>query len=284
MPPARGTLLSSTPPVARGKASLIIACILSTCLMTPSPSLAADEAGKFTIKEVRVINRAEDFVQEASGKQFLVESSLRFTRRATALARATRQSKFQIRIFPLRSGKFEPDHWMFLDPCYVYHSMVLPFGGSDDEAIILGRATVKWLTPAQGKLQVGRWLLVFEQLADEGEVFRLHKNQKNEYFKSGLYIEVVPNGIYSPEQVATRTSEIKNKQDQLKGDLQRNSSEVPCYRYKAVNMAHVKGEAQPSLLVLCDPNTGESGKGADNLDAGAREGTTSQELLIKPGV
>jgi len=226
-------------------------------MVVPAVALAASQASKFTTKEVVVISPANEFVAEASGTQIKIGGTLSLTRKLSGGAIKIRQGNFQIRVFRLPHDQFEPAPREFFDPCYVYLSKVYPFKGSDSEKITVGTLTSDtWLEPeAGGVMRRGRYLLVFEQLEDEREIFRISKDKKEDYFNSGLYLEVLPSREYSRDEIQRLAVEITALGPKLNDEIALNNASRPCYRYKQIRVAGGEDEFDVALLVPCDAVT-----------------------------
>jgi hypothetical protein len=213
---------------------------------------ARAEPAKFERHEIPVITPATDLVDEYPGKSYPLGQSLLLTRKATTAAQRIRARGFQVRVFPLAASRFEPDPWAFFDPCYVFLSSVIPVNGSADHTINLGQlASPFWLTAVEGRpIEQGRYLLVFEQATDDRSIFRLDKTRKDEYFKSGLYLEVVPARSYSQKEVDELAKATERERPKIERETQVNSPNLPCYRYQVVRVG--VGDRQVALLRSCD--------------------------------
>jgi len=214
---------------------------------------AAQEIARFKLLDLPVITPAQAFVNEYPGKRFPIGSSITLTRRTTAAARKLRQSDFQIRLFRLPREGSEPKPWEFFDPCYVYISRVLRIKGQADQEIHLGRFVDEaWLEPVRGGSMLrGRYLLVFEQFGDDQSVFRLHKDKKDAYFGSGLYIELIPlDRPYSRREIDEAAQKIDNLQAGLLSEIGLNSPARTCYRYKKIAVAVTRGQKPLELIAL----------------------------------
>lgn len=127
------------------------------------------------------------------------------------------------------------------------------FSGSGDHAINLGPLTSPfWLTATRGPpIERGRYVVDFEQLSDDHGIFRLDKGRKDDYFKSGLYIEITPARSYTQQEVDGLADVIEKERREIERETRVNSPELPCYRYQVVRVAG--GEEQLAFLDSCDP-------------------------------
>jgi hypothetical protein len=218
---------------------------------------AADaEPARFETRNLSVIARATELVDEYAGKQYPLGTSLQLTRKSSAAARSMRERNFQIRMFALAADQFVPEPWAFFDPCYVYYSMVFSIRGSTDEAIDLVKLRDPvWLTPIRGrKIERGRYLLLFEQATDTEPFFRLNKTERDAYFKSGLYIEVVPVREYPQETVDELAEQLERRRAEIEPQARVNDASLPCYRYRVVGGAGSASDERIAFLESCDPS------------------------------
>jgi len=233
--------------------------VLIYILLTATSS-AADERAKFILKDTLGIIRSSDLVEEGNGTQFNLGSSIKLTRKVTDYARNFRKKDFQIRFFRLSPDSPEPDYWEFFDPCYIYLSRVVSPGYGTEGAINVGQLDDPgWLDAKRGDpIERGRYLLVFEQLADKpptknkNEVFRLNKDQKDLYFESGLYIEILPVVRYDPTRIDQLADNMTKSRTTWQTEIRMNSSTLPCYRYKPINAPSNMTQFELTSLILCE--------------------------------
>lgn len=206
----------------------------------------------FTSVNIPVI-RAADLVEESS-KAIALGSTLQLTVKGTPSAQMFRAHDFQIRMFRLPPNNFMPDHWDFIEQCYIYLSTVFRISGAHEDVINIGQfMDDRWLNPSfNGKMGNGRYLLVFEVLSDDGPIFRLHKDRMVDYFRNGLYIEITPSRMYTAADVTKLATLVANSSDGRYEEIHSNSPKRKCYRFRPVNVANEDANTELATLDICE--------------------------------
>jgi hypothetical protein len=237
--------------------------VLAAFVLASSEGQALAQVSRFANDTLPVIN-ASTFVNEPSGKQFKLRDPFRLTPQATPAARKFASDGYQVRVFALDPGKMQPTPWAFFDPCYVYVSTVLlrrPKSEPDArtterEVIEFGPlSTPYWLTlakDAEAPVTAGRHVMVFERASDPSDLVRLNKNDRDRYFASSLYFEVLPERVYSRDEANRLLVASKERVEELERDARNNAPDKPCYRYQLVRVAGSDDE-QLAYLEDCNP-------------------------------
>jgi len=193
------------------------------------------EASKFTPQEVKVVPAAIAFgpirTRLAMGSPLVVPVG------ASPRARDLFDKGFQVRIFRVAGAQQLPRHIEFFDPCYIYLSSIVHFDGSKAvEATVSYLNDLGWLDISNGRsAEPGHFLLVVEAKGGSGSLFRLdgRKNQREQYFRSGVYFEVHAGRQVTPAEMA-REAAASNVFMQKVMDLARvNSRDVRCFNLQA---------------------------------------------------
>lgn len=181
-----------------GRPSLLVSAALAGALVA-LPAHAAPDASKFSWTDLAVIN-ANDLL---SGwpVAFNHGETLSFNIRTTVQAKDFAEKGFRIRFFradenwnPLPYQRNEPIPHLQFPPCDVYLSGVW----SDIRHGRLGE--LGWLSAGQtGRLEDGRWLLIFETKVGSGDarILRLDRANKAAYFAFAAKLLVKANGDHT---------------------------------------------------------------------------------------
>jgi hypothetical protein len=249
-----GARLSSFTPRCQGPVSSGIAALRLLCLIPALVLVCAQSTAAFSYVNGPIVTKANDVVEEVPASIYL-GASLRLTVKNTASAKKYRNSPFQVRMFRVPYGDFIPRSWAYIDSCYVYLSSVFSFRGSNDETVNLGRfADDAFLDITAGSINSGTYLLIFEQGADREKIFRLHENNRDAYFKKGLFLEIKPLRHYSETETLKIASKASNRTMALYSEINDNTPKLKCFKYKSV--VGGDGETEVATLEICEPKSG----------------------------
>jgi len=221
-------------------------------VLVPSIDPAANEEAKFVVREVPVVDHNRIIVEP--DRRFDFGTSLQLTSQETPEADEFFEKGIQVRVFRLPKTGFQPKHWAKFGHCLVYLAIVLPLQRNSNSTIKLTPLeSESWLEPVGDQMERGRFLLVFEQVSDERPVVRLHEENIDQYFASGLYIEVTPiRQNYSRDEVNDLENDMKTARAELEAEININNRSRPCYRYKTVTAYRPGLADQVAMLTKCD--------------------------------
>jgi hypothetical protein len=214
-------------------------------------------------KPLAVIAPADAFIDETSGKHFALGNSVVLSRKSSSRAEELQRKGLQVRMFRLDPGTAsQPRPWHTIGKCNVYLSVVLPLvrqvEAGESRFVLSKFEGDGWLSPnvERGKMENGRYLIVFEQSEDMSQVFRLEKDAKDHYFRAGfeLVLEPRPDRRYTSADVLAIHAGLEGNRNLLDGEARINDPRRACYQMKSVTLAK-DGKVQiASLLVPCGLN------------------------------
>ena len=213
--------------------------------------------------------KASELISEPSGTVFKSNELLVFTKRPE-YRNKTDTRRTYVRIFPLDAGEHMPkaisemvhSEKYFFKPCLVFLSLVLPVEINQSGRINILTLNKEWLLAVEGgSMQPRRYLLVFDTVSGDGHnLIRLSRNEVQEYFKSGIIIDVeaAPGQIFTRDEIDKQAR--KNKEDFEKDYLPHaaiNDHTLNCY-YPRRLAARPEGSAEEAALLalneICMPD------------------------------
>jgi hypothetical protein len=233
------------------KLSMLVGLIAHSTSL-PIGIAAAGEI-QFQYEKRPTVTRAQDIIQTPE-KRVEFGTQLVFKQLQTPQANRIRRNGFQIRVFSLYVNETRPRPITTIGNCDIYISDVYVIHQGNSPEIVVERMGERWMALSSSGRTVfnGHHLFVFEALEAGGgkreRVFRLHKDDAEEYFKTGFDLTV--DGRVSVEQVRAAYTTVVN----LAEEIDKKGQEIPCYRYlkyagEAAEQHHTRGN-----LEICDAN------------------------------
>jgi hypothetical protein len=191
-------------------------------------------------------------IQERSGHQFIQGEAISFTLEPGA--EKFFNKPFLIRLFRVDGAGHDPEPVASFRPCLVFLSAPYVFKDGVQGAVVRIGLTenINWLHPMpNGQLEDGRFLLVFEPLADKDAVLRLDQQSSAAYFAAGIYIEVTrqPGKRYPSEETMRIAQQNDAYLQTLFPKANKNSREFHCYRGTFASNGQF---SETQLLTSCD--------------------------------
>ena len=208
--------------------------IIFTVLLLGWPDTLHAQDASFTKEARPTITRATDVIAKPPSS-VVVRSTLRFTPRDTAPARALAAKGFHIRVFTLSRQWDTPRAVTQHGDCDIYLSMVMPVRAQADGTIRIAELNEAWLelsysceTPREG-----RFLFVFEETGPTDAIFRLRSEDAKSYFEQGFILTVQPDKQVDLVEAKRWFSRGEEQRGKLYLDANRVREGVPCYSYKS---------------------------------------------------
>jgi len=202
--------------------------------------LSPTNATAFTFVNLPIITNATDVVEEPT-KEVYLGNTIQLTVKRTPAARNIRAHDFQIRMFRLPEYGSLPYYWEDLGSCYVYFSQSFKIKGERNADVINVAQlddNAAYLSPSyDGTMSNGRYVLVFERSAVSDQIFRLHKDHVDSYFKSGIVVEIKPFRKYAPADVRKLKAQLDDRSDARFTEIHVNSPDRRCYKVTVQNDA-----------------------------------------------
>jgi len=152
-----------------------------------------------------LVLEATSFVNERQNTVFSLGDEMLFTRapRPVATGRAA-ESSVSVRIFALNPGETVPSAFAVFEPCWVYMSYLADVKINASGTIRLFALDERWLRATKGAstVQAGHYLVVFEKGGGDGHgLIRIHRGDRDEYFRHGLKVQIDPRGEFTQTEV-----------------------------------------------------------------------------------
>lgn len=220
---------------------LIGAC----CVCTAWPAHAEDRP---------TFTKAADYLETSETLEVSLNAKVSFKKKPGAVSRLM-SGGFQIRVFPIDQEDKFPRELAKIDDCFSYASLVKRFPGPTSSEILYGTTSAADLQLSRGGGQVwpGRYRLVFEKLdhgsaVDRNEVFRIHKDDAQEYMNTGFVLVVKTDGV----RVEDVRAAYEGRSATL-NELTKTSGKAPCFRYRRYALG-AEPEDMPGMeAIACAP-------------------------------
>jgi len=241
-------------------------CALFTALIAgglSTSSLAQGPADLFTYKtDVTTIVPAASFIQEPEATGWSLLQPIVLHSASTSSAIQARRTFRQVRMFRLARGSRDPKPWFVIGRCEIYRTSVIQVeqqGTAQRNAIPLNSFDdPAWLSPnvLTGKMDEGRFLLVFEEGDEASGVFRLAKDAHDAYFKFGWVLRLTEDRPYTAQEVKDAHERLERPRPEMEKEAQQNSPTRVCHRVK--NTQVTDNAASRTDLVACDDGADEA--------------------------